>query len=420
NEVSHRWPYFLPDGRHFLYVIRTLKPADSGVYLGSITGEPGPLLLRTLSNAIYANDKPGSGYLLFVHDGTLVARPFDTRRLRITGAEFPIAESINVAFIMEPLRAEFSASDTGVLAYRTKRGADQLAWFDRKGARLETVSEPGIHLDVTLSPNDHEISFSRLEPHSGRYDIWRLDRASGVTSRVTYGPKDQVGPVWSPDSTRLSFASANLGFSFRNPDRSGEIYETASLGGDPRLLLKSDNLKVPWSSNGSFLLYHEIHSGKKIDTWALPIQNGGKPIDLLQGRPNQLFAVFSPDGKWVAYTSDESGKQEVYVRRFVPGDALSAKWMVSNGGGSHPEWPGDGQQIYYLAPDKRIMVVPVSTTEGRFRSGVSRTLFQSDIIDDFRARFAVTSDGQRFLIPIKANGAGSTFATIIVNWPPRN
>jgi eukaryotic-like serine/threonine-protein kinase len=285
---------------------------------------------------------------------------------------------------------------------------------------LETFGEPGIHLDVTLSPNEQEVSFSRLEPHTGRFDIWRVDRASGVASRVTYGFKDQVGPVWSPDSSRIVYASTNLGFSSRNPDQLGEIYETPSAGGDHKLLLKSDNLKVPWSTNGHFLLYHEIHSGKKIDTWALSLQDGSTPIALLQGRSNQLFAVFSPDGKWVAYTSDESGKQEVYVTPFDPGAASASKWIVSNSGGSHPQWPGEGKQIYYLAPDKRIMAVSVSTTDGRFSCGVPHALFQSDIIDDFRAGFAVTSDGQRFLVPSAASQAGSPFATVIVNWTPGN
>lgn len=366
HEMSHRWPYLLPDGRHFLYSSRTAQTEDSGIRLGSIAGESGPLLIRTPSNAIYAKDKSGSGYLVFAHDDRLFGRAFDDRRLRITGAEFPIAESPNRA-LMEPLRADFSASDTGVLTYGPKRGADRLTWFNRKGVRLETLGEPGIHLDVTISPNENEVAFSRLEPHTGRYDIWRVDRASGRATRVTYGPSDQVSPVWSPDASRVVYASKILGYSSMNSDTSGAILEAFSArGSDSKLLLKSDNLKVPWSTNGRFVLYHEIHPGKKIDTWALPIEDRGKPVPLLQGQSNQLFAVFSPNGKWVAYVSDESGKQEVYVTPFTPGAASVSKWLVSNVGGSQPQWPGDGRQLYYLAPDKRIMAVPVSTTEAAF------------------------------------------------------
>ena len=331
HEVSHRWPYFLPDGRHFLYLIRTAKPEDSGVYLGSITDGRGSLLIRTPSNAIYANDEPGRGYLMFVHDGRLVGRPSDDRWPRITGAEFSIAES-NTRVLMEPLRGDFSASETGVLAYGPTRAADQLTWYDRNGVRLETFAEPGIHLAVTLSPNEQEVAFSQLEPYTGKYDIWRVNRASGVASRVTYGSKDQFDPVWLPDGTRIVYGCMHLVFSSKNLDTSGEIYETPSGGGDHKLLLKSDNLKLPWSTNGRFLLYHEMHSGKKIDTWALPIEDRGKAVPLLQGQSNQLFAVFSPDGKWVAYASDESGKQEVYVTPFAPGTASTTSGSFPTAG----------------------------------------------------------------------------------------
>jgi hypothetical protein len=153
-----------------------------------------------------------------------------------------------------------------------------------------------------------------------------------------------------------------------------------------------------------------------MDTWALPLPDGGKPVPLLQGAPNQVFAVFSPDGKWVAYSSDESGKWEVYVASFSFEGA--SKRMVSDGGGSHPEWSRDGKQLYYLGADKRIMAVAVDTAHDRFSTGVPRALFQSDIVSDFRARFSVTSDGQRFLIPSAVGQGGPAVATVIVNWMP--
>jgi len=195
-----------------------------------------------------------------------------------------------------------------------------------------------------------------------------------------------------------------------------EIREVGIDGNGDRLLWESDNLKAPWSTDGRFLLYHEIQTGRKMDTWALPLTGGRKPVPLLQGSPNQIFAVFSPDGKWIAYSSDESGKWEVYVAAFPIDRVPAGKRMISDGGGSHPEWSRDGKQIYYLAADKRIMTVAVETAHERFTAGAPRALFQSDIVSDFRARFAVTSDGQQFLIPSAAGQGGPAVATVIVNW----
>jgi len=412
QEISHRWPSFLPDGRHFLFVVRTAQPERSGIYLGSLADGRGSLLIPTLSNAVFA-----SGHLLYAHDAILVARPFDAHALKMTGPEFPIGEVKNWALV-DPLRADFSVSDTGVLVYRTRRGADQLTWFNRKGQRIQTFAEPGVHLDVSLSPDESEVAFGRLDSHSGKYDIWRVSRATGSAIRVTYGSADQVDPVWSVDGSHMFYASTILGYSPSNPDTRGEIREVGIDGKGDRLLLRSQNLKAPWSTNGRFLLYHEIHSGRKVDTWALPLEDGGQPMALLQGAPNQLFAVFSSDGKWIAYASDESGKSEVYVAPFSPVSAPATKTVISENGGSHPEWSRDGSEIYYLAPDKRVMAVTVDTTHNGFSAGQPRTLFQSDIVTDFRARFAVTSDGQRFLIPSAVGQTGPAVAMVFVNWIP--
>jgi len=414
QEISHRWPFFLPDGRHFLYAIRTALPERSGIYLGSLPDRRSDLLIPVLSNGVYANGRSGAGYLLFAHDATLVARAFDAHAMKFTGSEFPVADVYNRA-LLEPLRADFSVSDSGVLVYRSRRGADRLTWFDRKGTRLQAIGEAGVHIGISLSPSETEVAFTRRDPHTGRQDIWRADLA-GAATRVTHGPADQFDPVWSANGTRLIYASTNLGYSSLHPDRTCQIRETGLDGHGDRLLLTVENLAAPWSTDGRFLLYHEIQNGRKMDSWALPLAPGGKPIPLLQSSPNQVFAVFSPDGKWVAYSSDERGKWEVYVVPFSSGHAPAAKRMVSERGGSHPEWSRDGKQLYYLAPDKRIMAVAVDTAHERFTAGVPRALFQSDIVNDFRARFAVTSDGQRFLIPSAAGQGGPAVATVVVNW----
>jgi eukaryotic-like serine/threonine-protein kinase len=417
QEISHRWPSFLPDGRHFLFVIRTAQPKQSGIYLGSLRDGLSELLIPTLSNVVYADDMSGGGYLLYAHDATLVARPFNARALKFIGPEFPVADVYNRA-LLEPLRADFSVSNTGVLVYRTRRAADRLTWFDRTGARLHTLGETGVHLGISLSPSEKEVAFTRRDPHTGRQDIWRADRVSAATTRVTFGPADQFDPVWSPDGSRLLYASTNVGYSSLHTDTTCEIREIGLDGHGDRLLLTAENLTAPWSTDGRFLLYHEIQNGRKMDTWALPLAGRRKPIPLLQGSPNQVFPVFSSDGKWIAYSSDESGKWEVYVAPFSPERAPAGKRMVSDGGGSHAEWSRDGKQLYYLAADKRIMAVAVDTAHERFTAGAPRALFQSDIVNDFRARFAVTSDGQQFLIPSTAGQGGPAVATVMVNWMP--
>ena len=353
---------------------------------------------------MYAHGKSGRGYVLSTHDAILVARPFDARALKITGPEFPIT-GIYDRVMLEPLRADFSVSDTGILVYRTRRSTDRLTWFDRSGNRLRSLGEPGVHVSISLSPNEKEAAVTRLDAHTGRYDVWRMDTATGAAFRVTRGSADQFSPVWLPDGSRIVYGSTNLVHSPTNPDTQAEIREVGVDGDGDWCSLRSQNLKAPWSTDGQFLLYEEIHSGKKVDTWALPLRDGAKPMPLLQGSPNQRFAVFSPDAKWVAYASDKSGKSEVYVAPFIPGATPARKWMVSSGGGSHPEWSRDGKQIYYLAADRRIMSVAVDIAHGDFSAAATRALFQSDIVPDFRARFAVTADGQQFLFrarPVRA------------------
>ncbi len=194
-----------------------------------------------------------------------------------------------------------------------------------------------------------------------------------------------------------------------------DLYERPSTGGESKPLLKLARRKIPtdWSPDGRFLLYYEVNPERNRDVWALPTAIASKPMPLLQSPANEAYAVFSPDGKWFAYSSDESGKQEIYVQGFPP--SPGRKWVVSNGGGSHPRWPGAGKTLFYLAPDGRVVSVDVSV-DGAFTTGIPQPLFQAGMVQDFRSGFGVTADGQRFLIPTALSQTSSRFATVVVNW----
>jgi Tol biopolymer transport system component/DNA-binding winged helix-turn-helix (wHTH) protein len=409
RELSHRWPSFLPDGDHFLYMVHSAPPAMSGTYVGSVAPGPSKLLLRDATNTAYADSGQGDGYLVFARHKTLMGQPFDTGRLALTGEPFRVAERLVAPWAIEPLRASFSVSDTRLLTYETVRGTDRLTWLDRNGVTLDTMGESGEHLVPALSPDEKEVAVDQFDPHTGTYNIWRIDRERGGPSRFTFDSGNHNSPVWSPDGRRITFA--------RNPGFFDLYVKSISGEGGEQLLLKSARFKIPtdWSPDGSYLAYWEIEpqSGNRA-LWVLPMAGGGKPWRLLNTDSDDRDAAFSPDGKWFAYSSDQSGKREIYVQPFPP-SAGSGKWMVSNGGGSRPTWPRAGKELFYVAPDNKIMAVEVSH-DRMFQAGVPHALFQSNMVEDFRVRFAVTADGRRFLIPTAAGTAASPSTTVVVNW----
>jgi Tol biopolymer transport system component/DNA-binding winged helix-turn-helix (wHTH) protein len=411
QELSHRWPVFLPDGKHFLYRVHSGEPKQaSAIYIGTVDSGRSTLLLEHASNAEYASGESGNGYVLFVRDGTLMGQTFDASRLKLKGESFPVAERVAFTQYIEPLRAHFSVSGTGVLVHKSSRGTDRLTWVDRNGVSLAVIGEAGTHLAPVLSPDERQVAVDRMDPHTSTFDIYRIDSSSGVSSRFTFEARDHASPVWSPDGSRIAFSKRQAGIF--------DLYFKLSSGaGGEQELVKSKGWKFPtdWSPDGRFLIYYQIDSERRNRSlWALPIVEDAKTAPLLQTEANDTDAVSSPDGKWFAYSSDHTGKHEIYVQPFPPSRG-AGKWMVSSGGGSRPKWTRRGKELFYLSPDKTMMAVPVST-EGGFRAGIPRPLFQTNIVNDFRARFAVTGDGGRFLIPIASDQTGSPSTTVIVNW----
>jgi len=421
QEVSHRWPQFLPDGRRFLHFIVSSQPEHQGIYLGSLDSKEMDSkktpLVATDSSAAYAGPASGPGYLLFVREGSLMAQRFDPGKLKLSGEAFPVAEPVGVDAGLQ--HGRFSVSESGVLVYDSIGGGNrQLVWFHRSGKPLASVEPPGAYWIVDFSPNGRRVAASRNDPQTNNLDIWLFDLARGSSSRFTFHPAGEGAPVWSPDGSRIAF------FSSRNGP--WNLYQKAASGaGEEEFLLKTSANQYPtdWSRDGRFLLYTEEDPKTGADLWVLPMAEQKKnaerkPILVLRTEFAERNGRFSPDGKWVAYDSNESGRYEIYVRAFSPGQpGTGGKWPVSTGGGQDPRWRRDGKELFYLAPDRKLMAVEVKTGSG-FEAGIPRPLFQTPVFTAaYAGRYAVTADGQRFLINSEAEGAAGEPATVILNWP---
>ena len=413
QELDHRWPAFLPDGRHFIYTVRSSRPANSGIFLSSLDSTERTRLLPDDSNAAFALTPDAQGRLLFARGGMLMAQPFDPAKLQLSGEAVPVVEQLGYNSIF--LLGAFSISANGVLVYNSSflGGLDnQYTWFDRNGKRLGTVGKPGLHLQPSFSPDEKQVVVDRFDTQAKSNDLWLLDLSSGVSTRFTFDPANDRQPVWSPDGSRIVFAS--------NRDGQFNLYQKISSGaGKDELLLKSEFAKMPtgWSLDGRFLIYTDLNPKTKPDLWVLPMTQGtgGKPVPFLVTPFNEREGAFAPDGKWIAYTSDESGKPEVYVQPFP---ASGAKWQISNNGGSHPKWRRDGREIFYFGADSKIVAVEIKTG-ATLQVGVPQPLFDARSLSGPSAlvTYAVTRDGQRFLIPAPVREESSgTPATLVVNW----
>lgn len=415
GEGTHRWPIFLPDGRHFLYLARVGPGIGTGegtaIMVGSLDGGSTKLLMQARSNAAFA-----SGHLLFVRENTLLAQPFDPDELEFTGEAFPIAEQIQ--FDTAFTRGVFSVSESGVLVYETgaARAGSQLLWFDRAGKRLGALGDQAIYIDVSISADGRSVATSISDPRIGPPDIWIYEVARGLRTRFTFAPEVERGPVWAPDSARVAFSSAPTPF---------RIYQKSLAGTrQEEVLLESNVAAFPqsWSSDGRFLAYETRGVPNTVmDIWVLPLVGdpstplgaGRKPIPFLQTQFVEFGPRFSPDGRWIAYASLESGRDEVYV---APFSGPGRKWQISTNGGDRPRWRRDGKEIYYLTSDNKIMAVEVGSRGDTFEVGAAKALFETRPQRNGTA-YDVTGDGQRFLVNTLLQAQTSAPLTLVVNWP---
>ena len=347
---------------------------------------------------------PGrSAYLLFVRETTLMAQPFDADTITLTRQMFPVAESVG----------RFSVSQNGALAYMagSPMSRQELLWVDRSGRQLGVAAAAAGYRAVRLSPDQRSIAFDRTE--EANTDVWVLDLARGVPSRITFDPTTDNLPIWSPDGRRILWSSRRSG----NFDL--HIKAASGTGQDEKLITMGtpNGWATDWSPDGKFVLYQRPGDTTNQDLWIAPQGTGAsgepqKPFPYLASPFNEGNGVFSPDGHWVAYESDESGRPEVYVQAFP---LTNQKVRISTGGGTDAVWSKNGGELFYLAADRNLMAVPYRATPTTFEPGAGKALFPvpGNVV---RRSYAVTSDGRRFLIGKPLDDNISEPITVVLNW----
>jgi len=414
----HRFPSFLPDGHHFLYFQTSGSSEASAVYVGSLDSNESKRLLGADTDALFS--VPGE--LLFGRQGTLLRQSFDPKQLELSGDPAPVAEEVaSGGGVTLGGWGAFSVSENGVLAYRNGPGTTgdlQLAWFDRTGKPIEKFGKPGTYRGVDVSPDGMRIAVHRHDGKGG--DIWLFESARRTMSRFTFdASQDNSAPIWSPDESRIAFSSVRNG-------KWGIYQKSANGTGEEELLVESDQPKVPmcWSPDGKSIVYLVYGRNANTDQWVLPLAGDRKPIPFLQSAFRQTHPQISSDGKWIAYSSDETGKYEIYVQRFPSGEG---KWQISTGGGMFPKWRRDGKELFYMETLSlgKMISVKVNPAGPTFEYGDPTELFDSGYVELGHVglnyhTYAVSPDGQRFLIPrpvsTGAAEAASAPITVVLNW----
>ena len=404
QHYRHSWPVFLPDGRRFLFLAQSSDPAETAVYQGTLGSTEIRRAFAAVSRVAVAGTQ-----VLTLSKGLLIAQPYDADRARVGAATTTIAERIDSDTTQRTGGALAAAA--GVVAFRSASPDSRLIWFDRTGREIGEFPTRADYHHPWLSPDETRVGVEKTDPATGRHGIWILDLARGTSSRLLLDATGAHRPIWSPDGKRIGFGSNRLG--------GHDSYEIASDGsGRERLVLSSKKgaLEVTdWSLDGRFLLY-QIKRRRTYDILALPLSPAGEPQRVLETSAEETHGMFSPDVRWLAYTSNESGSPEVYVRAFP--DA-GARQRVSVHGGAQPRWRRDGKELFYLALDGRLMAVPVSTTPTAIATDPPRVLFDTRIREGFtdrRNQYVVTRDGQRFLVNLSAEDENSAPITVVMNW----
>jgi Tol biopolymer transport system component len=405
NEQAHRWPHFLPDGRHFVFVGWSDSNTTRAVQIGSLDGGPPKHLFDAQSGAVLAGD-----HFLYVVDtpARLMAWRFDTDAMQLRDKPFAVVQDDNVDY--QWVTGEPSASAAGTtLAYTSgKYRRTQLTLVSRTGRPLQTLGEPAVYFDPIFSPDGSAVALEKHDAARGTGDIWTVDLARGAFTRVSAAPGYETTPVWSPDGRRVAYAS--------DQGARPNIYVNAANGGGEEALLVaagSRSFALDWSPDGRYLVFMLNGGDTRNDIWIHDAQQkAARP--LLASAFNEGWARVSPDGRWLAYVSDESQQREVYVRSFPDG---AVKTRISTAGGSQPQWRGDAKELFYIAPDNTIMAVDIRAAADRLDPSRPDPLFAANVDQNksIRNQYAVSPDGQHFLILSLVDRNASPIVAVL-NW----
>ncbi len=395
-----RWPYFLPDGKHFLYVGTEGDDFRGKIYAASLDSPEAKPILEDNSAAAYAN-----GYVFFIKDGNLVAQPFDPTHLTVSGNPVPVAPKVE--YYEAKSQGNFSVSENGVLVYRSAfTTPNRLAWLDRGGKQVATLGEPGSFQFPRLSPDGRTIVLAREDAaEAGKYDLWLLEVQRGIYSRLTFHPAVGYSAVWSPDGKRL--AMSTLG---------SKVQIMPANGGATPLTVSTELVAMvrDWSPDGRTILVQQQNSSTGMDVFALPVADKPEAMTpVLNSQFDEVLPRLSPDGRWLAYISNDSGRGEVYV---VPFPASGGRWQVSSNGVA-PGTPGviwsrDGKQLYFRDAGGAVMAVDVQPQGAEFHAGTPRQIFMTT-----GGAFPLdTAQDGRILVGVRAEQEVSSPLTLVLNW----
>ena len=410
GEAVHRWPHLLPDDTHFLYFVRGAKADWRGVFAGSLDEPNSKTMVAALSHsAVYRN-----GYLFYIENGNLFARPFDVKHLKPAGSPALVAEGVHGS---TNTWAAISVSRNGVLAYASAAiRPGRPTWYDRSGQLLSTLDPVADYVDVRLSPDGKLVALTRQDANVPAPDIWVHDFERGTVSRVTTAPTLDSSPIWSADSSSIYFRSNRTGFAqiYRVPLTDPS---TPSVVFSQQATTREYSNAVPGdvSNDGRWLVYTSAAESGSFDIWKVDMQNPASRSSYQSLPTNEIDPILSPDGKLLAYASDETGHYEVYVQSFpTPGK----RWQISNRGGTEPRWRADGGEIYYLSTDKKIMSASVQLSpQVRVSTPIALFGVSTPASSAYRRSYDVTADGKRFLVSTLVADTPAPALDVLVNWP---